>query len=147
MCHNQFLPRGYWWTSSVTSVSKFKWFHCTLVEFSSKLIGLDLVCIYYCKLHLWISLDYVCLWLITHATEIDRFTSHQWLASLLPQITLGGLVVFACYPHTCQHTFITLGNELFCFFFSRFNLWSADIAIYQMCQTSHKNQLWQHVEY
>lgn len=82
------------------------------------LLGLNLVCIYYCKLRLWISLDWVCvcvcLWLISHAAEMDRFASHQRLASFLPQITPGGLVALGCSPPACQHTLITLGIW-FCF--------------------------------
>lgn len=106
----------------------------SLCEFSSKLkiaknvsLGLDLVCIYYCKIHLWISLDCVCLWLISHAAEMDRFASHRCLASFLPQITPGGLVAFSCYPHTYQHTLITLGIW-FCFSIKSVRCWHSRMS-------------------
>lgn len=121
--------------------NKFKRFHCTLVE--NVLLGLNLDRIYYCKLHLWVSLDCVCLWLISHAIEIDRFASHQRLASPLPQITLGGLVALGLLPsHMPACTYHHLEFKLFSAISP-----CADTAQCQTCQTARRTHLWHHVGY
>lgn len=117
----------------------FGWISSKLNTVQNVLFGLSLVWIYYCKLHLWISLDCVCLWLISHATEMDRLVWHQSLAPALPQITLGGLVAFGCDPHACQHTHLLF----YLFFFSIQSMRCWHIMDY----ISHRNQQWHHVEY